>query len=297
MADLPDKGKCKGKMRLIWAAQTLTQVRPFDEITIQEIVKEAALSRPAFYYHFAGGKEELRQELVRHGMVNAAPTSDTRQAVLDGALRIFARVGVSAATLDDIAAEAGVSRSALSWHFHSKSDLLQAIIEQEDFHVQLRATLKQITRAIRNGTLRDDEEILRQVAGAFYDFFTAKGDLTRLSVLLVYTHPEAAHLIAENVTRGRKGIHDYIKTRQEEGIFRQDIDPTLFVQVLAMTFVMRAVGKGLNDLLPFAHLSREEIINQIVSLLLCGIKKSAGPVKETTEVIEESSHASQWTSD
>ncbi len=273
MAELPDKGKCKGRERLIQSARMLAQLRPFDEITVEEIVKTAALSRPAFYYHFSGGKEELREELVRRGTISATPASDTRQAVLNGALRIFARVGVSAATLDDIATEAHVSRSALSWHFHSKGDLLQAIIEQQGIHAQLRATIEQITQEIQSGTLRDDEEIFRRFAGAFYDFFTDQCDLARLSILLVHTHPEAAHLIAEKITQGRRGINTYIKTRQEEGIFRQDIDPALFVQVLAMTFTMRAVGSGLNDLLPFAHLSREETINQIVSILLCGIKK------------------------
>jgi len=275
MAELPDKGKCKGRERLIQSARMLAQARPFDEITIDEIVKTASLSRPAFYYHFSGGKEELREELVRRGTIGAAAASgsDTRQAVLDGALRIFARVGVSAATLDDIAAEAGVSRSALSWHFHTKRDLLHTVIEQEEMHAQLLATVEQITQEIQSGTLSDDEEILRRFAGAFYDFFTDQCDLARLSVLLVHTHPEAAHLIAEKITRGRRGINAYIKTRQEEGIFRQDVDPALFVQVLAMMFVMRAVGSGLNDLLPFAHLSREEIINQIVSILLSGIKR------------------------
>ncbi len=272
MAELLNKGKCKGRERLIQAARTLAEAHPFDEITVEEIVKAAALSRPAFYYHFAGGKEELRKELVRSGTISAIPVSDTRQVVLDGALRIFARVGISAATLDDIAAEAGVTRSALSWLFHSKGELLQAIIEQQEVHAQLHAAIEQITREIQTGTLSDDEEILRQVAGAFYDFFTDQCDLTRLSVLLAHTHPEAAHLIAEKIMRGRKGINDYIKTRQEEGIFRQDIDPVLFVQVLVMTFVMRAVGSGLNDLF-FAHLSRDEIINQIVSVLLCGIKR------------------------
>ncbi len=60
----------------------------------------------------------------------------------------------------------------LSWHFHSKGDLLQAITEQKDFHAQIREAIEQITREIESGTLCDDEEILRQIAGAFYDFFT-----------------------------------------------------------------------------------------------------------------------------
>lgn len=281
MADPPDKGKCKGRERLIKTAEKLAQARPFDEITIDEIVKAAALSRPAFYYHFVGGKEELREELVRSGTISASPSSDTRQAVLDAALRVFARAGITAATLDDIATEAGVSRSTLSWHFHSKGDLLQAIAKQKDFHAQIRGAIEQITREIENGTLHDDEEILRRIAGAFYDFFTVQSDMARLSVLLVHTHPEVAHLIAEKIARGRKGINDYIKKRQEEGSFRQNIDANLFVQVLAMTFVMRAIGRErLYDLLPFAHLSREETINQLVSLLLYGIKKSDATMNE-----------------
>jgi TetR/AcrR family transcriptional regulator len=288
MADLPAREKCKGRERLIKAAEQLTQVRSFDEITVDEIVKKAILSRPTFYYHFTGGKEELREELVRSGMISTTPISDTRQAVVEAALRIFARAGVSAATLDDIAAEAGVSRSALSWHFHSKADLLRAIIEQSDFNTQLRVAIEQVTREIQSGMLDDDEEILRRICGVFYDFFTIQCNLTRLSVLLAHTHPDVAHLIAEKITRGRKGINDYIKKRQEEGSFRQDIDAALFVQVLAMTFVMRVVGGGeFNGLLPFAHLSREETISQLVSLLLYGIKndikKSDALTKETVE--------------
>src|SRR5947209_13755884 len=116
----PDKGKCGGRERLIQATKMLTGERPFDEITIEEIIKSAELSRPAFYYHFTGGKEELRAELVKRGLLDHAPTHDTRLAILEAAVRIFARSGISAATLEDIATEAGVTRGALCWHFHSK---------------------------------------------------------------------------------------------------------------------------------------------------------------------------------
>ncbi|SRR6266487_482703 len=283
MAERLDKVKCKGRDRLIWAAQNLAQECSFDEITVDEIVKAADLSRPAFYYHFAGGKEELRAELVRSGSIDATPTPDTRKAVLDAALRVFARAGVSAATLDDIAAEAGVSRSALCWHFHCKDDLLSAIIERQGSFVALRAAIEQMEQELRSGMPIDDEVILRRIAGGFYEAFSVQGDLTRLSILLVHTHPEAAHILAEKIARGRKGITEYIKKRQEEGIFRKDIDAALFVQVMAMTFAMRAIGRGLNDLLPFAHLSREEVINQLVSLLLNGIKTGDLSAKDTVE--------------
>ena len=68
-----DKGKSSGRARLIQAAQELAEQRPFDEITIDEIIKRAELSRPAFYYHFAGGKEELRAELAHQFGLAATP--------------------------------------------------------------------------------------------------------------------------------------------------------------------------------------------------------------------------------
>jgi AcrR family transcriptional regulator len=284
MAERLDKVKYKGRDRLIRAAQKLAQKSTFDEITVDEIVKAADLSRPAFYYHFAGGKEELRAELVREGCIGAMPAHDTRKVVLDAALRVFARAGVTAATLDDIAAEAGVSRSALCWHFHCKEDLLRAIIERQTSYAALRTAIEQVEREIQSGGPLDDGAILRRIAGGFYDSFTAQGDLTRLSILLIHTHPEAAHILAEKIVRGRKGITEYIKKRQEEGIFRKEIDAALFVQTLAMTFAMHAVGQGLNDLLPFAHLSREEIINQLVSLLLNGIKTGHAPAIEQSKL-------------
>src|SRR5712691_10795178 len=97
-----DKGKCSGKERLIHATKILSEERPFDDITIEEIIKAAELSRPAFYYHFSGGKEELRAELVNRGLLDDMPTQNTRLAILEAALCIFARSGVSAATMEDI---------------------------------------------------------------------------------------------------------------------------------------------------------------------------------------------------
>lgn len=266
-----DKAKCSGRERLVQAAQKLAEERPFDDITIDEIIKTAEFSRPAFYYHFTGGKEELRAELVRRGVLSAAPTQDTRQAILEAALCVFARAGISAATLEDIAAEAGVTRGALSWHFHSKDELLSALIKHFGPHSMLRPVVEQIEQDLRNSVPLDDAVIVRRLVTGFYDGFTQLGDYARLAIFLVHTHPEAAHILAEKIVKGRKTIIEYMQKRQEEGYFCKDIDPAFFVQVISLTCAMRAVGQGLSDLQPLAHLSREEIIDQFVSLLLYGI--------------------------
>lgn len=266
-----EKGKRSGRERLLQAAAMLSREHPFNEVTIDDIIKTAELSRPAFYYHFTGGKEELRTELVQRGILCAAPPPNTREAILEAAVNIFARSGVSAATLEDIATEAGVTRGALCWHFHSKDDLLEAIVQRYGPHSLLRPVVEQIEQEVEAGGPIDDEDMLRRLAGAFYDAFTSQGHLTRLTVLLIHTHPDAAHILADMIVKGRLKITEYVRKRQEAGALRKDIDAAFFVQIIAMTFAMRAIGQGLGELLPFSHLSREEIIEQLVSLLMYGI--------------------------
>src|SRR2546421_5123738 len=276
------KGKCTGRERLIQATKILTEERPFDDITIEDIIKTAELSRPAFYYHFAGGKEELRAELINQGLLDQAPTRDAHLAILEAAVRIFSRSGVSAATLEDIATEAGVTRGALCWHFHNKDDLLAGILKHYGPHSMLRPVIEQIEQDLQSGVQFDDETFFRRLAGGFYDGFASQSDLTRLAILVIYTHPQAACVLSDGIAKGRKKIVEYIRTRQETGHFRKDIDPVLFVQMMATTFAMRAIGRGLNDLLPLAQASREEIINQLVSLLLYGIvQRDSAPRDES----------------
>jgi len=276
-----DKGKSSGRVRLIQAAQKLAKERPFDDITIDEIIKTADLSRPAFYYHFICGKEELRAELVGCGLLPETPTHDKRKELLEAALRVFARSGISAATLDDIAAEAGVTRGTLCWHFHNKDELLSGIIKHYGPHSMLRPAIEQIEQDLQNGVSLDDETILRRLAGAFYDSFTAQENYTRLAILVVYTHPKAAQILADKIVTGRKSIIEYIQKRQAEGHFCKKIDPGLFVQVMAMTFAMRAICQGFNEFLPLRHLSRDEVVDQLVSLLLYGIVQRDQPLKDT----------------
>jgi AcrR family transcriptional regulator len=53
---------------------------------------------------------------------------DTREEIFDAALDCFARLGVAATGMEDIAAAAGVSRPTLYYHFDSKQQLMLEVI-------------------------------------------------------------------------------------------------------------------------------------------------------------------------
>ena len=151
--------------------------------------------------------------------------------------------------------------------------MLKAIIQECGTHAKLRKTLDQLEYELQNGVILDDETILRRVVGGIYDSLTTEGDLTRLPILVVYSHPEGARLLTDKIIKGRKSIVEYVQRRQNEGAFTKSIDASFFVQVMATAFIMYALGRDLNNLLPFTHFSRDDIIEQLVSLLLYGIAR------------------------
>jgi AcrR family transcriptional regulator len=72
---------------------------------------------------------------------------ETRGKLIEAARRAFAEKGYSAASMDDLTAEAGLTRGALYHHFGDKKGLLQAVIEQIDAEIlsQMRTAGQQFT--------------------------------------------------------------------------------------------------------------------------------------------------------
>ncbi len=54
----------------------------------------------------------------------------TREMLIDAAEVVFDRKGVAAASLEEIARSAGVTRGAIYWHFANKQDLFEAMHER-----------------------------------------------------------------------------------------------------------------------------------------------------------------------
>src|SRR5690349_16164703 len=72
--------------------------------------------------------------------VRRLPRAQRREQILAAATEAFARNGFAATGLDDIAAQAGITRVILYRHFDSKTDLYQAVLDRMcarlDAHVE-----------------------------------------------------------------------------------------------------------------------------------------------------------------
>ncbi len=75
----------------------------------------------------------------------------TRQQILDASLRLFSERGFARTTVRDIAREAGITDAAIYYHFESKRELLEALVEERGFF----NTLQQLERVSTDLPLRD----------------------------------------------------------------------------------------------------------------------------------------------
>lgn len=65
-----------------------------------------------------------------NGQRSHGGSAEKREAITNGALRVFARDGYTRASIDAIAAEAAVSTRTIYNHFRNKEDVFRAVIEE-----------------------------------------------------------------------------------------------------------------------------------------------------------------------
>jgi AcrR family transcriptional regulator len=73
----------------------------------------------------------------------AQMVEETRAKLIQAARRAFATKGYAAASMDDLTAEAGLTRGALYHNFGDKKGLLQAVVDQIDGEMLTRARAAQ----------------------------------------------------------------------------------------------------------------------------------------------------------
>ena len=82
-----------------------------------------------------------------------APANDTRDRIIASAARVFGQKGFLRASLDEVAADAGMTKGAIYWHFKSKNDLFFALLDAR-FRRDTSPLAGDMAALIRDG--RDD---------------------------------------------------------------------------------------------------------------------------------------------
>jgi AcrR family transcriptional regulator len=109
----------------------------------------------------------------------------TRQQILDASLRLFSERGFARTTVRDIARQAGITDAAIYYHFQSKRELLEALVEERGFLTSLQ-NLERVEAAL---PLR--EMVLWMAAGAI-NLMDENRDFLRLIIMEGLGGDEAA---------------------------------------------------------------------------------------------------------
>ncbi|GHF41450.1 AcrR family transcriptional regulator [Amycolatopsis bartoniae] len=151
--------------------------------------------------------------------------SDARWAeILTGAARVFGRLGYAQSTLEDVAAEVGISRATLYYYVGTKEELLVALLH--DPIETMRTRLEEVAAQPDSATER--------LAAALREYVRTMEELPELFIFLsenvhqVMSGPEADD-IRDNADRYGRALADVIRSGAKAGEFRTDIDPSVAV--------------------------------------------------------------------
>lgn len=110
------------------ALQVFSQ-KGYSGTSVAEIACQAG-ANPATIYRFFSGKRELFASLQRPDLdFPDQREQQRRHQIMDTALKIFSEKGYAAATMDDIAETAGLSKAGVYFYFQSKEKLFEAAAE------------------------------------------------------------------------------------------------------------------------------------------------------------------------
>lgn len=166
-----------------------------------------------------------------------------RGQILDGAHRVFMKVGYDAASMNDVTREAGVSKGTIYVYFQSKEELFAALIERAKglFTESVRELLAQHP---------DPDEGLRLFAYAFVDqiFNTEMIPAMRILLGVIDRMPSLCQrFFAGSPNNARSVLKDYLDQQVSAGRLHIEDTSLAAAQFIELTVGSYFKGKLFNE--------------------------------------------------
>ncbi|HEX6633533.1 MAG TPA: TetR family transcriptional regulator [Usitatibacter sp.] len=152
----------------------------------------------------------------------------TREAILEGALACFDRYGITSATVEQIAREAGVTRGAVYHHFAGKRDILRAIRERVSLPLLDQADTA-LLRQPDSTALERIERFLLSIVDGLENDRRKRRALTVMQLRCEYVGELAGELAAgvRNLDRLAKALEGAYREAQAAGQLAPGIAPPI----------------------------------------------------------------------
>lgn len=184
-------------------------------------------------------------------------SEETRSRILESASKLFSNRGYNKASVDEICAEAGISKGAFYHHFESKQALFLALLD---------GWLQTIDNAIEASTDKTAPETFMQMTEAFPYLFETAGEGLPMFLEFWLQASRDKKIWEASISpyrRYHKHFTSLIKKGVEEGSF-VEVDPELTARMIVAT----AMGLLLQSLLDPQGASWEKVARDSTKLLV-----------------------------
>lgn len=162
----------------------------------------------------------------------------TRQQILDASLRLFSERGFARTSVREIAQAAGITDAAIYYHFASKRELFEALVEERGFTTALQE-LEHATELLESGEASmGPREAITAVATGALDLMYVNRDLMKvLMVEAMAEDPAAAEEYRTLVERWERAEAGILRHYAKRGLLRTEA-----VDELAKQLVVTVIG-------------------------------------------------------
>jgi len=189
---------------------------------------------------------------------------ETNQRILDAAVRVFGRDGVSGATTREIARVAKVNEVTLFRYFKSKNELLRQVI------LQSSKRYEQVFAAASLETPDDLRHTVRTYAGTYAQKLRDNEDLVRTFMGELKRHLKLCRrLFVESAKPGRQKFIDYLQAAQKAQLVRKDFDVIVAADALTGMLLTGILRRPLTD----SAYSNARYVETCVDIFLKGIER------------------------
>jgi AcrR family transcriptional regulator len=189
---------------------------------------------------------------------------ETEQRILDAAMRVFGRDGVSGATTREIARVARVNEVTLFRHFRNKNELLRQMV---------LCSAKQYDLVFASASVKSRTEFrktVRSFAKAYQLKLRSHEDLVRTFIGELKRHLKLSRrLFDEGSKNTRHRFIDYLKSAQKAGLVRKDIDPVTATDAFGGMMMIGVLRRPLTE----SYYSLDHYFDTCVDLFLKGIER------------------------
>lgn len=172
--------------------------------------------------------------------------NDSKQHILDVALKLFLQKGFKEVTMRDIVEQTGLSKGAVYYYFESKEVLFLEIV-QNTFSSQLLSVFENYENKSLYEFYHDYVNITvqRQIRHFTDNKISAEGDLTENHIAMMFDalkiNPEFKNRIKANRRREIKTWTEVVKNARKNG----EIISTMSDVQIVMIFIYSGMGIGL----------------------------------------------------